>query len=160
MTCPSASALKVAARPNGDAYVEYRATSTGNLCRRSSQRGLHSACGFLLVQIRSTPCVLRHASPSVVLPKKSLFDLRIDAMKPLLRAVGSFPIRGDFCFSLGNAIFSRAQFIRNKAAPQPWLLGYRGRLSLCSPGAVGLHARSADRAEKTRSQSNIIFEYF
>ena len=31
---------------------------------------------------------------------------------------------------------------------------------LCSPGAVGLHARSADRAEKTRSQSNIIFEYF
>ena len=44
--------------------------------------------GSLLVQIRSRRRVLpplRHASPSIALPKKSLLDLRIDAMK-LLRA--------------------------------------------------------------------------
>ena len=39
------------------------------------------------------PCVLLpfwHASPSITLPKEPLLDLRVDAMKPLLRAVGSF----------------------------------------------------------------------
>jgi hypothetical protein len=73
---------------------------SGNRRRESSQHGLH--CDSLLVQLRSMACVLpplRHASPSIVLPKKSLLDLRIDAMKPLLRSVGSFPIRGDFASS-------------------------------------------------------------
>ena len=55
--------------------------------------------GFLIIQIDvlcSAP--LRHASPAVGLLKKSVFNLGVDAMQPLLRPVGFLPISIDFCF--------------------------------------------------------------
>ena len=55
--------------------------------------------GFLIIQIdvlRSAP--LRHASLAVTLPKKSFFNLSVDAMQPLLRPVGFLSISIDFCF--------------------------------------------------------------
>jgi hypothetical protein len=39
------------------------------------------------------------------LRKKSLFNLSIDAMKPLLGALGSFLIPGDLCLELRDPIF-------------------------------------------------------
>ena len=41
---------------------------------------------------------LRHAPPAVTLPKKSFFDLSVDAMQPLLRPVGFLSIGIGFCF--------------------------------------------------------------
>ena len=55
--------------------------------------------GFLIIQIDvlcSAP--LRHASPAVGLLKKSVFNLSVDAVQPLLRPVGFVPISIDFCF--------------------------------------------------------------
>jgi hypothetical protein len=46
--------------------------------------------------LRSAP--LRHAPLAVALPKKSVFNLSINAMQPLLRPVGFLPISIDFCF--------------------------------------------------------------
>ena len=46
--------------------------------------------------LRSAP--LRHASLAVALPKKSVFDLSVDAMQPLLRPVGFLSIGIGFCF--------------------------------------------------------------
>ena len=46
--------------------------------------------------LRSAP--LRHAPPAVTLPKKSFFDLSVDAMQPLLRPVGFLSIGIGFCF--------------------------------------------------------------
>ena len=46
--------------------------------------------------LRSAP--LQHALPAVALPKKSVFNLSVDAMQPLLRPVGFLPISIDFCF--------------------------------------------------------------
>ena len=57
------------------------------------------AWGSFIIQIdvlRSAP--LRHASPAVGLLKKSVFNLSVDAMQPLLRPVGLLPISIDFCF--------------------------------------------------------------
>jgi hypothetical protein len=46
--------------------------------------------------LRSAP--LRHASLAVALPKKSFFDLSVDAMQPLLRPVGFLSIGIGFSF--------------------------------------------------------------
>ena len=46
--------------------------------------------------LRSAP--LRHASPAVGLLKKSVFNLSVDAMQPLLRSVGFLSISIGFCF--------------------------------------------------------------
>ena len=46
--------------------------------------------------LRSAP--LRHAPLAVALPKKSVFNLSVNAMQPLLRPVGFLPISIDFCF--------------------------------------------------------------
>ena len=89
------------ARPDGAACGEARATSTGNLCRGSSRRDIHCAYGFL---ISANPIDgLRFAAFAARLAeRRSAEEIAprspIDAMKPLLRAVGSFPIRCDFCF--------------------------------------------------------------
>src|SRR5262249_36583890 len=53
-----------------------------------------------------------HAPAPAILPQKSIFDLRVNAMKPLLGPLGSFPIRGNFCLELRNPIFGRAQPMR------------------------------------------------
>ena len=68
--------------------------------------------GFLIIQIDvlcSAP--LRHASPAVGLLKKSVFNLGVDAMQPLLRPVGFLAISIDFCFQLRDAIFGRSQLM-------------------------------------------------
>jgi hypothetical protein len=59
------------------------------------------AWGSLLAQIGSMPCALRplrYAPRAVTLPKKSIFNFRVNTMQPLLRPVGYFPVRIDFGF--------------------------------------------------------------
>jgi len=53
-----------------------------------------------------------HAAAPVILPQKSLFNLSVDAMEPLLGPVGSFLISSDLCFQLRNPIFRRPQLMR------------------------------------------------
>jgi uncharacterized protein (DUF1330 family) len=65
----------------------------GGYNKAHSYVGAPPANRFLIIEFPN-----KEASPSITLPKEPLLDLRVDAMKPLLRAVGSFPIRGDFCF--------------------------------------------------------------
>ena len=59
--------------------------------------------------LRSAP--LRHAPLTVALPKKSVLNLRVDAMQPLLRAIRLFSITIEFCFQLREAIFGPSQLI-------------------------------------------------
>ena len=54
---------------------------------------------------------MRRAPPAVALPKKSIFNLRVDAMKPLLGPVGSLSISHAFSFQFCNPIFGCAQLI-------------------------------------------------
>jgi hypothetical protein len=53
-----------------------------------------------------------HAAAPVVLPQKSIFNLRVYAMEPLLRTLGSFLISGNLRFQLRNPIFGCAQLMR------------------------------------------------
>jgi hypothetical protein len=46
------------------------------------------------------------------LRKKSLFNLSIDAMEPLLGPLCSFLISGDLCLQLPDSIFGGMQLIR------------------------------------------------
>jgi hypothetical protein len=64
-----------------------------------------------------TPCFLRslrratHRTTAVLL-KKAVFNLRVDAMEPLLSPFGSLLISGDFCLQRGDTVFGHAQLIR------------------------------------------------
>ena len=57
--------------------------------------------------VSAPPCALDH------LPVEgSDFNLRVDAMQPLLRPVGSLLISGEFRLKLRDPVFSRAQLMR------------------------------------------------
>jgi hypothetical protein len=62
-------------------------------------------------RLARTPCILwslrcaTHRVPALILLKKSIFNLGIDAMELLLRTLGSLLISGDLCFQLGDPIF-------------------------------------------------------
>ena len=47
----------------------------------------------------------------VTLSEKSIFNLRVNAMEPLLGTLGSFLISGNLRFQLRNPIFGCAQLI-------------------------------------------------
>ena len=74
---------------------------------------LSRVCGRTIL-VSATPCALwplwcaAHRSAAIALLKKSIFNLRVDAMKPLLGPVGSFAISGDFCLQLRDTVFGRA----------------------------------------------------
>jgi hypothetical protein len=53
-----------------------------------------------------------HRATAVTLLKKSVFNLRIDPMEPLLSSLGSFLIGGDLCLQLRDPIFSGTHLIR------------------------------------------------
>jgi hypothetical protein len=55
---------------------------------------------------------LRGSAYRIVLTEESIFDFRVDAMEPLLSALGLLPIRRDFGLKLGNPIFGRAKLVR------------------------------------------------
>jgi hypothetical protein len=55
---------------------------------------------------------LRRAATIVTLPKKSILNLSVDAMEPLLCALGLLPVRRHFGLKLGNPIFGRAKLVR------------------------------------------------
>ena len=52
------------------------------------------------------------AATIVSLPKKSILNLSVDAMEPLLCALGSLPVRRHFGLKLGNPIFGRPKLVR------------------------------------------------
>ena len=60
-------------------------------------------------------CTLRslwRAATIVSLPKKSILNLSVDTMEPLLCALGSLPVRHHFGLKLGNPIFGRPKLVR------------------------------------------------
>src|SRR6476469_4330289 len=92
-------------------FVAYPETRTLGLERVDPR----SPClGFLISSsridvLRSAP--LRRAPPAVALPKKSVFNLSVDAMQPLLRSVGPLSIGHALSFQFCNPIFGCAQLI-------------------------------------------------
>ena len=52
------------------------------------------------------------AATIVTQPEKSILNLSVDAMEPLLCALGLLPVRRDFGLKLGNPIFGRAELVR------------------------------------------------
>jgi hypothetical protein len=48
---------------------------------------------------------LRGSAAPVILPEKSIFNLRVDAMEPLLGPLGSVLISSDLRFQLRNPVF-------------------------------------------------------
>jgi hypothetical protein len=60
-------------------------------------------------------CALRPlwcAVAVIILSEKSIFNLRVNTVQPLLGALGSFLVGGDFRFQLRYPIFSRAKLMR------------------------------------------------
>jgi hypothetical protein len=53
-----------------------------------------------------------HAAATVILAQKSILNLCVDAMEPLLGPVGSFLTRGKLRFQLRDPIFGRVQLMR------------------------------------------------
>jgi hypothetical protein len=53
-----------------------------------------------------------HAGAPVILTQKSILNLRVDAMEPLLGPVGSFLTSGKLRFQLRDPIFGRVQLMR------------------------------------------------
>jgi hypothetical protein len=53
-----------------------------------------------------------HAAAPVILPQKSIFDLGINAMEPLLGPISSFLISSEFFFQVRDPIFGGAQLMR------------------------------------------------
>ena len=47
---------------------------------------------------------LRHAATAIPLPQKSIFDLRVNAMEPLLSSLGFLLIGGDFCLGVPDQV--------------------------------------------------------
>jgi hypothetical protein len=82
-------------------------------------------------------CTLRAlwcAVAVIILSEKSILNLRIDAMEPLLGALGSFLIGGDICFQLDNSIFGGTQLIRK-------LLSHVERMSAVFLGSISSFAK-------------------
>jgi hypothetical protein len=48
---------------------------------------------------------------------KSIFNLRVDSVEPLLRALGFLPIGCDLCLQLSNPILGRVQLMRKLPSP-------------------------------------------
>ena len=60
-------------------------------------------------------CTLRplwRAVAVVTLSEKSIFNLRVNTVQPLLSTLGPFLVGGDFRFQLRQPIFSRAKLMR------------------------------------------------
>jgi hypothetical protein len=53
-----------------------------------------------------------HSAAAVALLKKSIFNLSVDAMEPLLGSLGSFLISSDLRFQPRDPIFGRVQLMR------------------------------------------------
>jgi hypothetical protein len=52
------------------------------------------------------------AAAVITLSEKSIFNLRVNTVEPLLGTLGSFLVGGDFRFQLRYPIFSRAKLMR------------------------------------------------
>ena len=72
------------------------------------------------IKLRSAgaPCFLwslrsaTYRATAIILLKKSILDLSVDPMEPLLSPLGSLLMSGKFCFQLSNPILGSAQLIR------------------------------------------------
>jgi hypothetical protein len=53
-----------------------------------------------------------HTAAPVILPQKSILNLRVNAMEPVLGPIGSFLASGKLCFQLCDPIFGRVQLMR------------------------------------------------
>jgi hypothetical protein len=53
-----------------------------------------------------------HGAALVILTQKSILNLSVDPMEPLLGPVGSFLTSGKLCFQLRDPIFGRVQLMR------------------------------------------------
>jgi hypothetical protein len=52
------------------------------------------------------------ATPVVILPQKSIFDLRVNSVQPLLGSIGPIWVGVDFSLQFCNPLFGRAQLLR------------------------------------------------
>jgi hypothetical protein len=87
-----------------------------------------------------------HRAGFIALLKKSIFNLRVNTVEPLLGPLRSLLISSDLCFQLSNPIFSRAQlirkFLRHTKRVSAVFVGDAGRslhqLQDCAAGRVEL----------------------
>ena len=80
--------------------------------RQQDRRGLAVKLKAKSLPPISTLRSLWRAATIVSLPKKSILNLSVDAMEPLLCALGSLPVRRHFGLKLGNPIFGRPKLVR------------------------------------------------
>jgi hypothetical protein len=73
-----------------------------------------------------------HTAAAVVLAQKSVLNLRIDPVEPLLRAIGSFSMRPNLSFQLRDPIFGRSELMGKL------LRHLNGMLTVCFGHAGGL----------------------
>jgi hypothetical protein len=73
-----------------------------------------------------------HALAAVVLSQKSVLDLRVDFVEPLLRAIGPLSMSANLSFQLRDPIFGRAKLVGK------FLSHLEGMLTVCFGHASGL----------------------